>query len=95
MEVNLTAIIKSKPGFSDDLKSMLEHLVVNSRQEVTCKQYDMHQVTAEPDLFIFHEIWESEAALDAHNNQKYIKDFIANSEKILTEPVLIYKTIKI
>jgi quinol monooxygenase YgiN len=95
MKINLTAIIKTKPEFVDKMKSILENMVLNSRKEVDCIQYDLHQNISEPNIFIFHEIWKTAAALESHNTQPYIQDFISRSEKIVAEPILIYKTNRI
>ena len=92
MHIHLTAILKSKPGSIPEIKAILENMVRNSRQESTCLQYDLHQGIREPEVFIFHEIWESAEALEQHNRQPYILEFIEKSAILLAGPAVIYQT---
>ncbi len=95
MEINLTVIIKSKPESTEILKSLLLDLVQNSRKEVACIQYDLHQSKEEPNTFIFHEIWENQNGVDSHNQQSYIQSFFKKSESLLQETPILYKTNKL
>ncbi|MCF2447730.1 antibiotic biosynthesis monooxygenase [Dyadobacter sp. CY345] len=95
MSIYLTAFVKSKPGKSEDLKVQLLNLVANSTKEAACIQYDLHQSNEEPDVFIFHEEWESQAGLDVHNASPYISDFITLAPDLIEGNISIYKTSKI
>lgn len=95
MPINLTLIIKSKPENSQTMKSLLQDLVLNSRKEVACIQYDLHQNLEKPNIFIFHEVWQDKEGLDNHNQQAYIKSFLENSKSLFQEPTLVYSTTKL
>ena len=95
MKINLTVIVKSKPESIETMKSLLQDLVLNSRKETACIQYDLHQDLEEPNVFIFHEIWEDQNGLDNHNQQPYIKSFLENSKSLFQEPTLFYSTTKL
>jgi len=43
MKLYLTAIIKSNPEFSEEVKAVLENMVVQTRKEIACIRYDLHQ----------------------------------------------------
>lgn len=87
MKIYLTAIIKSKPEFLQELKNVLENMVIHTRKEPACLQYDLHQSISDENTFVFYEIWENQSGLDHHNNQPYIKDFIELvSEKLVQLP---------
>ncbi|WP_118973221.1 putative quinol monooxygenase [Taibaiella koreensis] len=92
MNIHLTAIIRSKPAYIDNVKALLENMVLHSRQEAACLQYDLHQGTDDPALFTFYEIWENAAALEQHNTQPYIRAFAAIAGEQLQEPPAIYTT---
>lgn len=77
------------------LKALLLDLVQNSRKETACIQYDLQQSIEEPNTFIFHEIWENQIGLDNHNQQSYIQSFFKNSELLLKEIPVLYKTNKL
>jgi quinol monooxygenase YgiN len=91
MKIYLTAVIKSKPEYREEVKAALLNMVQHSRKEAACLQYDLHQGNDDKDLFTFHEIWESAAGLDEHNAQPYIKAFGELVPVKLQEPPLIYK----
>lgn len=95
MKIYLTAIIKSKPEFLSEVKSTLENMVVHSRKETACIQYDLHQSLDDENIFTFYEIWENKESLNEHNQQPYIKDFENSVSEKLQEKPLIYITQKI
>ncbi|MFC0321818.1 MULTISPECIES: putative quinol monooxygenase [Olivibacter] len=92
MKIHLIAIIRSKPAHIDEVKKQLQTMVVRTREEKACLQYDLHQDLEDPSQFIFYEIWQDESGLDLHNEQPYIQDFQLLAEKALQETPLIYKT---
>jgi quinol monooxygenase YgiN len=89
MPIYLTAVIKSKPENVDQVRSRLLDLAVHSKQEKACIQYDLHQ---DSNVFIFHEIWESQEGLDLHNQQPYLKQFVLDIPALIEEPVALYQT---
>lgn len=95
MAINLTAIVKSKPEHTEEVKTYLLNMVLNSKKEAACLQYDLHQNNEAPNIFVFHEIWKDEKELEEHNQKPYIQDFVKASEALLEESVIIYKTEKI
>jgi quinol monooxygenase YgiN len=89
MNISFTATLNSKPEFTDEVEAFLRHLVTESRKESTCIQYDLHRGVTDKTLFIFHEIWESEEALEVHNQQPYIQAFRElTAEKLQTDPIV-------
>ncbi len=75
MNIYLTAIIKSKPEFVQEVKAVLENMVVHTRKESACLQYDLHQSIENENIFVFYEIWKNQFGLDNHNAQPYIEEF--------------------
>ena len=87
MKVYLTATLKSKPEFINEVKAVLENMVIQSRKEETCIRYDLHQGTEDKTQFVFWEIWESKEALEQHNQQPYIQAFRQMAaEKLQADP---------
>ncbi|MDQ0636496.1 quinol monooxygenase YgiN [Pedobacter sp. W3I1] len=93
MSIYLTAIVKSKKETKTALRVVLLDMVVNSRKEEACIQYDLHESTGE-DTFVFWEEWKDQASLDLHNKQPYILAFVAQVDK-LTDDIVMYKTEKL
>ena len=95
MNIYLTATLNSKPEFTEEVKAVLQTMVTESRKEKACIQYDLHQGIKDKTLFVFWEIWESEAALQEHNQQPYIQAFGKLVDEKLQETPKIYFTEKI
>ncbi|WP_316751426.1 putative quinol monooxygenase [Pedobacter gandavensis] len=95
MNIYLTAIIKSTEGNAEAMKAMLLQLLAESRKENACIQYDLHQDQENKNVFIFHEIWESQEGLDLHNAQPHIARFIADTASIIDGPAMIHKIEKV
>ncbi|MFW0714686.1 putative quinol monooxygenase [Pedobacter sp. N23S346] len=93
MSIYLTAIVKPKPETKAELRTLLLNMVLQSRKEDACIQYDLHE-SEEKDLFIFQEEWKDQAGLDLHNKREYLLDFIGKSS-LLTDGIVIHKTSKI
>jgi quinol monooxygenase YgiN len=90
--ISITAIFNSKSENKELLKSMLNHLVTETRKEAACVRYDLH---ASENIFIIWEEWKDQPGLDIHNNQPYLLDFIAKSESLVASPIQVYKTAQI
>ena len=90
MSIYLTAILKSKTDKIQELKSILDNMVLNTRKEEACEKYELQQGLEDETVFIFHEIWKSKEGLDAHNQQFYIKEFVEKAPDLLEGPAEIY-----
>jgi quinol monooxygenase YgiN len=86
MPIYLTAVIQSKTAHREEIRATLLNMVAESRKEPACLQYDLYQDDNDPDVFVFQEIWESREGLDTHNEQPYIRAFVASLEKLETNP---------
>lgn len=95
MKINITAIVKSKPEHLQQTKNILTEMASNSKKEQACIQYDLHQDKENQNIFIFHEIWESEEGLALHETQPHFEQFIAKARELLEEPIIVYKTNRI
>lgn len=90
MSIYLTAILKAKKESVQELKMILDNMVLNTRKEEACEKYDLQQGLEDETVFIFHEIWKSKEGLDAHNQQSYIKEFIEKAPDLLEKSAEIY-----
>ncbi|MCF0074728.1 antibiotic biosynthesis monooxygenase [Dyadobacter sp. CY261] len=86
MPIYLTAVIKSKADYRDEVRETLLNLVTESRKEAACLQYDLYQDDTDPNVFVFQEIWESREALEEHNRQPYLRAFVASFDKLQHDP---------
>lgn len=86
-QVTVTACIKAKPGMEEVLKQEILGVIVQSRTEPGCMNYDLHQSQDDPSLFLLHENWVSQAALEAHLVMPYIQALATKQDVVVAEPV--------
>ena len=55
-------------------------LIAATLQEVGCQRYQLHQDLDHPHSWMLYEVWESEAALTAHQGQPHFTEFVAKAE---------------
>jgi quinol monooxygenase YgiN len=89
--VTVIAHVRAKPGQESRVRQVLEGLLVPTRGEAGCINYDLHQSQTNPALFVFYENWQSEADLEAHAHSAHIQSFRKLAAEILAEPVEITK----
>ncbi len=87
--VTVIAHARAKPGQQEQAREILEELVSPSRAEEGCINYDLHQSTEHPELFVFHENWTSAEALDAHAKSEHIARFRKKLGAVLEEPPIV------
>lgn len=75
MALIINAHIHAAPGQHKTVKAELEKLVPPTRKEAGCHTYDLHIDKADETHFIFYEIWESKALMDAHMASDHIAAF--------------------
>ena len=88
MSLYLTAIIKAKPAFQEEVGALLSSLVEKTTQEEACIRYEMYQDNKDNNTYIFQELWKNQEGLDHHYQQPYMKAFLAIFDKLQEEPIL-------
>ena len=79
--------IKAKNGCEQAVKQELQLLIDKSRKESGNIYYDLYQAIDNESLFLFHEGWQNQKALDEHMDSPYFKRFIAKESELLAEPI--------
>lgn len=92
MKIHLTAIIKAKEEYREEVLEILQNMVIETRKEAACELYTLHQGTEDKNQFVFYEIWKTEEGLAQHNQQPYIQAFGAIADEKLQEKPQIYLT---
>jgi len=65
-----------KPGAEEKCKEYIRILQQNSRKEPGCLMYVGHQSIEDPRRFMFYEQYRDQAALEAHRNTPYFKQYV-------------------
>ena len=83
----LVGQIKAKKGCEEAVKQELQSLIAKSRQEPGNIHYDLYQSIDDEALFLFHESWKDQKALNEHMDSPYLKGFLAKESELLAEPI--------
>jgi quinol monooxygenase YgiN len=79
-ELIIIAHITAKDGKVALVKSELEKLILPTRAETGCLQYDLHQDNENSGHFMFYERWSSRELWQAHMEQAHLKAYVAATE---------------
>jgi (4S)-4-hydroxy-5-phosphonooxypentane-2,3-dione isomerase len=74
-----------KPGTEEQCKEYIRILQEHSRKEPGCVQYVGHQSTEDPRRFLFYEVYKDQAALQAHRDAPYFKQYVNGSLDSIVE----------
>lgn len=85
--LTVIARIKAKPGMEKRMQQDLLGLIAPTRSETGCINFDLFIDINDPTVFMLYENWESQAALDAHFEQPYVKQVLQAYEVTLAEPI--------
>ncbi|WP_375739088.1 putative quinol monooxygenase [Pseudomonas boanensis] len=67
-----------KPEKADEFEALFRAYVEPSRAEEGCIEYHMLRDVHDPTLFIFYEVWQSRAHLEAHSALPHMRRFHEN-----------------
>lgn len=88
--IYLVATARARPGHAADLRASLHSLIAPTLKEAGCVQYDLHEETGVEGAFLFYEIWESQAALDAHAASEHLRAHQARAADWVEDARLIF-----
>ena len=66
---------KTRPEKAEAFEALFRAYVEPSRAEPGCIEYHMLRDQQDPTLFIFYEIWASQAHLEVHSNLPHMQQF--------------------
>jgi quinol monooxygenase YgiN len=84
-EVRVIARSLARKGKEDQLKALLQDMLVPTRAESGCKLYELYESDSKG-RFYFYEIWESQAALDQHAASPHFKHLEKAIGELVQEP---------
>ena len=84
--VTLVVTFQARHGREAELRKILLDLLVPTRKEAGCINYDLHVVPDDPSKFLFYENWTSKAHLDAHDQTPHVRHLRAHMNEFCVEP---------
>lgn len=86
-KLTLVAFIYAKPESTDQLAFKLKSLIDLSRSEPGCINYDLHQSSSDPTVFVMYENWHDRSDLDLHFNMPYMQEVMKDLPDLLRAPL--------
>ena len=84
-EVRVIARSMARKGSEEELRALLQDMLVPTRAEQGCKSYELYESDS-TGRFYFDETWKSEAALDKHIASPHFKYLEQAIGELLEEP---------
>jgi len=84
-KLTIVANIIANDDQIDLVKTELEKLILLTRVEEGCIQYDLHQDNDNPAHFMFFENWETRELWQDHMNNQHLADYMAATEGAVAE----------
>jgi quinol monooxygenase YgiN len=89
-QVELIVPIEAAAGKTEQLRPVLRAMLAPSRAEAGCIFYNLYESHV-PGHFVFHELWATQAALDAHNLTPHYQRLQQDVKGLLAAPPLAHK----
>lgn len=70
----ITAILKPKEGFEDQLLGELQKVQKASREEPGCIQYELHR-SVDDHTFVLYEVWKDNEAVASHTQSSHYQEY--------------------
>jgi quinol monooxygenase YgiN len=74
MAIAIVAKLKAKAGSEKQMEEALTSMVGKVREEPGCVQYILHKSNQDPLSFVFYEVYQDQAALDAHGKTPHMAE---------------------
>jgi quinol monooxygenase YgiN len=87
----LVAGLRASPQCEDQVFNLLQRMATRTRAESGCLTYDIHQSTADSELFFVYQIWQDEPTFEAHCHRDYTVAFKSAAPGLLEGPIQLRK----
>ena len=92
-QLTIVAKILVKEEKRDFVLAELLKLIPITRAEKGCINYDLHQDNENPNLFLFHENWESRELWQEHMGNAHLAEYMKATDGAVEEFILHEMTI--
>ena len=90
MNIYLSAVFHIKENSMMDAIELLKKLVIETRKEKGCIQYDLYEDNRNKGVFFIHENWESNEDLHNHQVSEHMMKFREAIVSLIENPTLVY-----
>jgi quinol monooxygenase YgiN len=86
-KVTVLARFKARDGLEVEARKAIVACIAPTRAEAGCINYDLHQSSDDPRVFMLYENWVSKKALDEHLEMPYLRALKAKAVELFAEPI--------
>ncbi|MCD9854673.1 antibiotic biosynthesis monooxygenase [Epilithonimonas sp. JDS] len=90
MNIYLSAVIHIKENYMMDGIELLKKLVIETRRENGCIQYDLFEDHRNKGVFFIHETWATSEDLHSHQVSDHMMKFREGISSLLEKPNTVY-----
>lgn len=91
----IVALFRFKENYLMDAIEILKKLVIETRKEEGCLQYDLIEDIENKGIFYLIELWETPEHHFKHSGTEHLMNFRIQSANMLQESAEVYKGFKI
>jgi quinol monooxygenase YgiN len=74
MSITVVAKLKAKQGSEQQLEEAFRTMISKVRAEQGTQAYILHRSVKDPTVFVFYEVYQDQAALDAHGKTPHMAE---------------------
>lgn len=82
-KIAITAVLKAKPGYENQLFDELKKVVQPSQNESGCIHYQLYESIDDQGVFVFYEVWQDEESLKKHIESDHYKAYRQQTEQLI------------
>lgn len=90
----IVALFRFKENYLMDAIEILKKLVIETRKEEGCLQYDLIEDHENKGVFFLVELWESQEHHHKHNGSEHLMNFRNEAAPMFEESTQVYKGFK-
>lgn len=88
--LHIIALLRFRENYIEEAKELLKNLVLETRKEEGCIQYDLVEDREKKATFFIVEKWESHQHHAAHGQTEHLSQFRKYSQPFLKESTEVY-----
>ena len=93
--VKTVAILVAKPGKAEELKSLLDGMVMPSRDEPGNLKYDLWLDRADPSRFVLDELYSDEVAIVTHRATPHFQNYLSKINDLADRTVILLAPLQV
>jgi len=95
MSVKIIAILVARRGRIEELRALLDGLVVPSRAEPGNLQYNLWRAHADAGRFVLEELYSDDAAVAAHHATPHFENYLSRIDGLAERTVMMLDPLEV